>query len=255
MKYSLIMFVLFISTFFQSISEIKQGVGAFASYSLNSYSTEFSKLPNIPNCCPNFTSGAGSGLSAGLYYEMPVSEKLSGQLRIGYYSLGGDLSETENEYIIYNEDLYQATIRHDLFIDLATISAGIYARYKIFEGLSVLAGANLGLPIVKTFSQKEVLVQPRYYGTFENGTRTRNVVDGDIEELSTILLFAEVGLNYDIPLNKRKSFYLSPEIFYSIGLNNVIPEDQWKISSLRIGLNFRYSTSFDFATPLQPQSD
>ena len=256
MKKILIGFCSFLMVIMMSYAQkdINQGLGVFASYNLNQYHSEFSQLPNVPNCCPQFTNGEGSGFGAGLYYEMPFTPRLSLQFRLAYLSLAGDFSEIEYEQIIYNDELTDANIRHDLNIDLSTLSLGLYFRYKFFEGLSFLGGINGGYPIQKGFSQQEVLVQPKDYGTFENGSRIRNVQEGDIEDITSLLILAEIGLSYDVPLNKRQSFYLVPEMFYSFGINDVISAEKWLVSSFRVGLSVRYSTSFDFATPLTPQN-
>lgn len=234
-------------------SDLYSGFGLFGSYNFNQYNTWFTELPNVPNCCKYFSSGDGSGLSAGIFYEIPIFDNFSAQIRLGIYSLDGRLSEIEKETIIINDHLQTAEIEHSLDISFSTVSLGIFGRYLILDKLSILGGINLGLPIQREYYQAETLIYPEDYGTFKNGSRIRNVSEGDIDKTNSILLFVDIGLSYDIPLNKRKSFYLSPEVFYSKSLNDVLIMDTWKISSFRIGLSFKYSTSFDFASPLEPE--
>jgi len=234
---------------------IKRGAGVYGSFNINMHETDFSQLPNVPNCCPRFSSGEGNGFSAGLFYELPLSDNLSGQLRLGFCSIKGDLSEIENEYIIYNDQLETAEIEHLLTADISALTFGLYSRFLVIEGLSLLAGVNAGFPMSKKYTQSETLVKPVNYGVFENGRRTRNESEGDIEGISSLFLFLDVGISYDIPLNKRKSLYMSPEIFYSFMLNDVLKDENWQINSIRIGLNFRYSIGYEFASPLKPETD
>lgn len=237
-----------------SRSDLYSGFGFFGSYNLNQYDTWFTELPSVPNCCPLFTSGEGSGLSAGIFYEMPLFDNFSAQFRFGFYSLDGKLSEIECGSIIVNDHLVNAEIEHSLDISFSTVSLGIFGKYLILDNLSILGGLNFGFPVQKKYYQAETLIYPEDYGTFENGSRIRNVSDGEIEKTTSLLLFVDFGLSYDIALNKRKSLYISPEVFYSKSLNDVLILDTWKINSFRIGFSFRYSTSFDFATPLVPEN-
>jgi hypothetical protein len=257
MKRSLMLLSAFfiLSYFAESQNEINEGLGAYGSFNLFMHETDFAQLPNVPNCCPRFLTGEGNGFSAGLYYEMPFTDKFSGQLRIGFTNIAGDLSEMENEYIIYNDELETAEIEHTLSADLGALTFGLYGRFLVFEGLALLGGVNAGLPMIKKYSQKETLVKPENYGVFENGTRTRNESEGDIDGISSIFMFAEVGISYDFELNKRRSFYLAPEVFYSFMLNDVLEEDKWQINSIRIGLTFRYSIGYELASPLKPERD
>jgi len=257
MKKSLFLLLAFvlITSNTEAQSGIYQGIGVYGSYNLFMHETDFAQLPNVPNCCPRFLSGEGNGFSAGLYYELPFTNRFSGQLRAGFISINGDLSEMEDEYIIYNDELETAEIEHIVSANLGAMSIGLYGRFLVIEGLSLLGGVNAGLPMIKKYSQKETLVKPENYGVFENGTRTRNESEGDIEGISSVFMFAEVGLSYDFQLNKRRSFYLAPEIFYSFMLNDVLEEDKWQINSFRFGLTFRYSIGYEFASPLKPERD
>jgi hypothetical protein len=251
----LVIIVFMLPVLCSSQSRINDGVGAYGSFNYNMHETDFSQLPNVPNCCPQFSSGNGSGFSVGVFYELPFLDNFSGQLRAGFSMLSGELSEIENELIIYNDQLETAEIEHLLTADFSLITFGLYGRFLVFDGLSIIGGFNAGLPIAKKYSQKESLVKPVNYGVFENGTRTRNVSEGDIEGVSPVFLLLDIGLSYDIPLNKRNSMFLSPEIFYSVMINDVLENDKWRINSLKIGLSLRYSLSYEFASPLKPESD
>ncbi len=257
MKNSVIILVAIIAANLSIFAQntIYEGVGIFGSYNYNMHETAFSQLPNVPNCCPEFSSGTGNGFSIGLFYEIPLFDDLSGQIRTAFNSLNGNLSQIENEFIIYNDELETADIEHILNTEISTISLALYGRYLIFDKLSIIGGITSAIPVITKYSQKEVLVKPANYGVFENGTRTRNSSEGDIEGVSSFLLFVDFGISYDIPLNLKRSFYLSPEILYSLCLTDILEEEKWKINSFRIGLSFRYSFSYELASPLAPERD
>lgn len=226
--------------------------GVFSDINLNSYTTDFKELPGVPNCCPQFQNGNGIGYSFGLLYRQPVYTNIDVSLRLGYFSLNGKLSANEYEYIII-DTLKIAEIEHSLTGELGLLGIEPAIYFRLYENFFIFLGTNIGILLPKKFEQKEELIEPANYGTFENGLRTRNEQAGTIQKTSTVLMFLSAGFSYDIPLNSRRTLYLAPEVIFSFGLNSVLQDRTWKITFIRGGLSLKYSPKPALATPLIPE--
>jgi len=77
-------------------------IGAFVGFNLNNHNASFSKIDGFPNCCPQFSDGFGTGLSLGLLFNYPFSNKLNIETRFGIYNLNGELNK---EQIIGNTEI------------------------------------------------------------------------------------------------------------------------------------------------------
>ena len=49
------------------------------------------------------------------------------------------------------------------------------------------------------------------------------------------------GFAYDLPMNTDRTFIITPEISYSLGLNDIVDSTNWKANSLSFGLSLAYS--------------
>ena len=64
--------------------------------------------------------------------------------------------------------------------------------------------------------------------------RVRNDTSGDIPKANTYKSSLILGVSYDLPLNKKYSLFLTPDISYSFGLTPVINNYLWCVNILRI---------------------
>ncbi len=222
--------------------------GIYGHYALNSHSADFQSLPTLPCCSPIFNSGKGSGIDAGLLYQMPLSPSWLLSARLGFLQYNGVLSTDETRTFNTNGTAVSGFIRHELDAKLATLYAEILPGYRITNRLTVLGGVLIGPSLQHTFNQTEVLMQP----TDGSLTVSPNVGSGDIPEAASLHLALSVGVSYDIPLGHGSMWFLSPELFYSIGTLNVVNSQSWKVNSLRLGLALKYQPS-DLQLPTAPE--
>ena len=222
--------------------------GFFADFNINTHSPDFQTLPNVPNCCPQFSEGDGSGFSFGLFYEIPFSSALSLKLRAGYFDHSGEITgEEENIKVLLNpytpqEAVVDGEIKHTIDAGLASFGLEPLLSYKIAGGLSVNAGFQASFLMKKTYEQEEAIEKPKGQVAYLDGNDKHLAMEGDIEETSGLLLGALAGLSYELPLNSKNTIYLVPEFLYYIGLSDIISQDNssWKVNSLRAGLGFKY---------------
>ncbi|MGA2297522.1 MAG: OmpA family protein, partial [FCB group bacterium] len=76
--------------------------------------------------------------------------------------------------------------------------------------------------------------------TFENDSLVRLQRSGDLPNVNKLSFGVVGGLSYDIPLNSKYTWFLTPEAYYLYELNNVTKNQNWKISSLKLGLALKY---------------
>ncbi|MGA2297622.1 MAG: OmpA family protein, partial [FCB group bacterium] len=65
----------------------------------------------------------------------------------------------------------------------------------------------------------------------------------DIPKASGLIVSAIVGLGYELPMNKEKSFLLIPEISFCYGISPFVNGLKWTANSFNIGLSIAYSTA------------
>lgn len=221
--------------------------GAFGGLNLNMHSADFDKLPGYPNCCPKFTGGTGTGFDIGGLFEYPLQSKLNLTARVGFNSLGADL--TEKQIIGYTElvsstppfgttGVVDAESEYliESFLQSIYIEPGV--DYNIASGLLLSAGFRLGFPIEGTFNQSETLVTPNDVIFKNEQSRVRNTSEGDeIPGLPGALFHLYFGLGYQFPIGPKS--YIVPELRYYQALNKISSES-WYASNLKLGVAIKF---------------
>lgn len=247
---------LFVSSFSSAKDEDRSPflfLGGYAGYNYNIHSADFSKLPGVENCCPNYTYAYGSGFSVGLLGEYPLNAALKLGLRLGYSSIGGEFKE--NEFIGFTEirdlanpaesRIVRAYADHYLTSKLSVALLEPNISFMFFKDFYTTAGLRFGFMTSAVFDQKEKLTDPQNAVFKETGAVLRNTRSGlDIPEKNSFQIFGLLGVGYNLPIGK--DMYLSPEIRYSIPFMNVSSVN-WKAGSLFFGAAIKL--------PLYPSSD
>lgn len=224
----------------QDTSFFKLRYGGFFSYGLNLHNGNFNQLPGVPNCCNNFNSGTGLGLTLGALVEYPFTYDIFAQGRLGFNTLSGVFREKEATNIIVDGVSVPGIFEHELESSISNIEIQILATYRAVSELYFNGGLKVGYILAKSFNQSEILIEPKDRGTFLDGTRIRNQYSGDIPEANNTFLGLTLGAHYSLPLNKRKSYYLQPEIYYSYYPTKVVKDLSWNIQTLRAGISVKY---------------
>ncbi len=212
--------------------------GIYGNFNLNMYSADFRNFPGVPSCCPMYQDGGGTGVSAGVLYQLPLGTSMRIAFRAGYNSRSGLLSRTENTTVAGN---IPGTFEHTVDAKLADIGLEPLFQYNIVSKLWLNVGPRIAFVTTKTFSQKEAIISPSN-GVFPNGSSTRNELSNvAISDASSLFVALLAGVSYDLPLNNKGTMVLAPEVFYSLGITPVVSGLQWNTNSLRVGLALTYS--------------
>jgi outer membrane protein OmpA-like peptidoglycan-associated protein len=222
----------------------KPRFGLFGNYAMPLHSAAFQRLPDVANCCPEFTGGTGSGFAAGLSYITSFDPTLDLSIRLGYMAHSAQFEVLETQPAMLTTGPTSATIAHELDPSFSMILIEPLLGYNVTGGLRALGGITGGLVLNRTFEQRERLVSPANasFATANNipAQRTRNERSGDIPDASSIALGVTIGARYDLAMNSDKSILLSPEILFTYNPLTVVSGLSWNTHMLRAGLSVSF---------------
>lgn len=224
--------------------DVKIGLFGHAGYNL--HSATFDSLPTIPCCSPGFDGGGGFGWDLGLMARLPFSSNWFGDVRLGYMTLDGTLTTDEARTVNLNGEAVPGTIRHTMDASLPSLRLDLLVGLNVTSRFKLMLGPTLAYMLSGEVTQKEELIEPTV-GTFENGGRERLVATADIPELASLVPMITLGASYDIPLDEREQWTLSPEILLSYGISDITSAVPWSVSPLRAGVNLLYAFIDDTA--------
>ncbi len=248
--YILIFLLTFNVVAFSSTDSLRSSYGGFANLMLNLHDADFSRIPDCPSCSPGFRSGIGVGATFGLLYEYPISKLYSLGARLSYQNISGLLTATEPTTIIVNSQAVAGEFEHTIDAKLSTIGFEPYLLISPFDKISFSVAVHIGSLMSKSYSQKEEITKPTNSGTFldadgnDSFSRTRNEFSGDLEKAASLFIAPVLGVSYKVPLNKTASLNAFPEIFYQLGVTNIVDDplvSQWTVNSLRAGISIKYA--------------
>jgi len=221
--------------------ELKPKYGIFSNFNLNFHDAAFRGLPGVPSCCPEYSNAFGTGYSFGALIDYPINNDLQVNLRLGYASYSAGFSNNETiDNIIVNGIGRQGTIEHLLDVSIGNIGIEPTASYRVTNSLYLRAGLRLSLITGTYYDQIEKIVDPPDRGTFADGRSFRNKSDGDINNALSFQEGLIFGSSYELPINKQKSLFLVPEIYYTYLFTPVISDYDWTIHSVSFGLAVKY---------------
>jgi outer membrane protein OmpA-like peptidoglycan-associated protein len=210
----------------------------------NLYSSSFNKFENSYDCGV-FKSGKGIGFSAGLTLERKLSEDLSLGIgsnylnRSGVFTLDSKIPARE----ITATNLSWITTENRLQTNLTFIEFFPELRYNLLDELingplRISGTFRLGIPIVHTFNQKEVILSPKNAKFISSGSNERFITEGIINKINPIHFGISIGI--ENLLKVSESNYFSQQIIFDYNLNKVTSDVDWNLYSIRLDLGFRF---------------
>ncbi len=219
--------------------------GVWLHYNINFHRADYlAQEIKVESCCDGFENANGSGFSFGLLYEMPLVTDLLLGIRAGYFMNGAKLVAKEpitSGLYDYDHDTWiDGLFEHSLDLTINQIALEPMVNYRFWDQLAIHGGFHFSFAnLSKEYSHKEKILKPAT-GVFETGTRERLLSKGDIQDISGIGFGLIAGLSYEFALDRNKNFLLAPEIFYHYSLTTQVPDVNWNIDNLRMGLAFKY---------------
>lgn len=228
----------------QQSERLTMFVGGYIGAHGNLHLAQFGELPGVPNCCTSFGTTFSLGLAGGASLDIPLSETLELQNRLGYAGLGAMLQSSQNignepvltDGPIPTEERRAIVVDHTLDAGLAMVALEPSIAYRAGPSLWLSAGVRAGFLIQKTFAQRETLVQPEGY-TFTNGSAVRNAVEGDIPSANALQLHGSLGVGYEFAL--RSGALVRPEVRAYVPALAITSVD-WSVLAIQAGVSVRF---------------
>jgi hypothetical protein len=226
-------------------------VGLHGGYGIASHSASFTALPNVPDCCPEYTGGSGGGLIMGVDVGLPVAPKIDVTLRLGYQSFGGTMTTDEPIAVRVNNDARQTALRHTLETTVNTIIIEPGIEYRI-DNLGLMGGIRLGLASSGTYSTQEAFADPTIPWTYQGGASTYLPSSGSLTNVAGMQLGLMLGVRYHLTI--ASALQIVPEVSYAPALSGNVQDIDWTTSAIRFGVGISYQlTRFTrLGTPILP---
>ncbi len=216
-------------------------IGVWGHMGFTAHRADFGTLPGIPGCCPAYTQGSGRGPTLGALVSLPIASDLTLLLRASWVDHGGELTASEPFMAAVDGVAVPGRVDHLLTLRASSIALETTVGLHVWRGLRLHAGFSAGVPVRGSFDQREVLVEPVGIGTFENGSRTRNIIsDAGIPDMAGIGLALLVAAEYALPMNARGSLWLVPELVYARALTPMVSGLALHADAVRVGVSLRF---------------
>lgn len=199
-------------------------------------------LEELNYCCPNFLEGSGFGWEIGLYAEFPINKYFAISLRPSIRDLSGTLEFNERlDRVNVNGVPQIGESKHTLETRLLSGGTSLFIDYEPIYLLSISTGLRAATIFTNDFDYVERVTKPSNAIFREEGRKTRNPQSGEFEDISPFLLSLEFSIAYSIPLDETHNNFLTPEIYYSKMLSNVLTDSEWKIDFFAFGISYRFN--------------
>ncbi len=219
--------------------------GVFAHYAHNIHSADFQRMVGTLSCCSSFTGGSAGGAHLGLLSEFPLSETQLLVFRLDYLKHAFSMLTPEPTRIIVGSSVQDGVFDHHLEGSFTSLGLEPFLAWRVESSWTLNLGARVAYTTTSSYEQWEQLSQPSGIGTFMNADgsdsrrRRRNEFSGAITKLN-VQWAAVAGISYELPLNRKKSWLLSPELMYHFALNNVSSDLEWSAYALTLGVALKY---------------
>ena len=226
----------------QDSTQLQPRIRLFGAYNMFRHSPDFTHLPEVPTCCSRFTSPSdGVGFNVGLAYELPLPYRLFLGLKASLLAFDARFEAFENILVQDGPNFVIGNTKHSLDADFLNLKIESYLRMYIIDGFSVTAGGFVAPFLSKKYTQQQSIVEPNSAVFTDSGINVRNRKSGDIPGAMGVWSGLNFGFAYDLPVNKDRTLIITPDVSYSIGLNNIADSTDWKANSLSFGLSLAYS--------------
>lgn len=237
--------------------QAQYAVGGGMRAELNFHTGGFRSLaPDIPSCCPGFSSTTGFGWGIMATYDgLRLAPRLRLLLEGGYQRHEASFVEQEPTTVATPDGGSAAgTFEYELRTRLELLTTHLLLGYAPIEELpqwQLRLGMQARWTLATSFSQRERLVEPPYGHFSDTGTRIRNEYSGRIPNSAPLTLALGIGTRYLLPLAPRQRLALQPCLMGWFALTRLVRGIPWRTHALEFSLSLVYAP-FELPSPLQP---
>lgn len=202
----------------------------------------FTSIPGIPSPSSlTFSPQSGStrpwlsiGADVPLVNEWRIGARLGGQSQRLVYSA------TERVPIATETGgIYQATLQHDLIVNVTTLVIEPLIRYTPRSWLAFTASVPLLIPSSSNYVQTQRFTDPSGL-SFVDGSVEQTTGRGTTPNLASIVPCLAIGAEGLLSLTRKEDLFLTPQIGYSLMLGTFNNDGALRTQSVSLGIGFRY---------------
>ncbi len=218
--------------------ELKPRLGVYFHPGLSIHFAKIKGLPNIPSCCPEYTTTLGSSYEPGITLNYPINYNWLVNSRVSYGFSNVDFTSIEDGIAVNVDGVtVQGESTHNLMTDFSFLNLDFNAMYTLDGKINFMFGPRLAFIMNAKYEQNEILTKPFDRGVFiPEYSRKRNEFAGEIDNKAIMLFGLNFGASYRLPLTKNGSLFLVPEFFYHLNFNNIVSDSTWAMHNINLGL-------------------
>lgn len=192
---------------------------------------------------PSFTRGPGFPNPEGhILLEIPIASNMMFAPRVQYSDRSILADNGQGGFFtgasIPNNTTGKTPDASRLALSYSTIDADLLFKYS-FNNFHIMVGPMFSTPIANSYA---------FSDRIEDATQANHPIPNP----SSFLAFADGGLGYDIPINAKKTIWLTPEAFFSYPLTNFTSDkvaDELYITTVRGGASLKFNLGGEEAAP------
>ncbi len=189
--------------------------GVWGDYYMNFHYPKLNHIEGITAQPADFSSLPWLGYAGGVVFEYPLLNDFLISFKLGHYAKNGIVVlESASDQTIYS------------YLNIVGLEPTF--KYRLFDEFYFNFGYTIG-----------VLYDAKY--KLDLGYKGIDLIDGEFNNAYPLYADIAAGFGYDIFFNDRRTFLITPEVSYSVGLTDVSEDGYWKVNSFRAGLSFKYS--------------
>ncbi len=195
----------------------------------------------LPPGTPAFS--ADGGFEAGIQAQASIPLSQTWQLRlacgISHFS-GSLLSAEQTNFSIDGVDT-PGTINHSLDASLNSLLLAPSIQWRLASRLWLSAGPTVGFVLSSDYELAQTIVSPPGQVFELSGSNSVITGSGSLPGVHSVIPALNIGLIYDLPLDREASMLLRPELRYRQPFTTLAADIDWSVSSLSVGLAFEFS--------------
>lgn len=244
-RLSLLIFVVsFICSLSVAVAErdsIASTIKPYYEYMLIHHEPRFNKIPDLEYCCTGKTDiNNGTGWGVGIKYELALPSSIYLGLKAGINKYNAIMGVNEWTKVRVGDAAEDMLIRHHTIFDFTNLMINPYLKLNLFYNVSIFAGGYAAPYLSKKYEIYEEILKPETKVFEDTKTNIRNHKIDDYKGEKGIWGGMNFGIAYNLYLFEDQ-VYISPEISYNLGLNNVIKGLDWELNSLNFGVNLGFN--------------
>lgn len=233
------------------------GLRVNAGLSANTHSGSVSTTAPLIDC-GELTSGFGIGPVVSLGLELPFSQKIGLGIELGLVDRSGSFSRT-NTYLMRDPGTGQdVTLSTDLvfaprvnYIEFAPSVIIPLLGTMQHRRLGIALAPRVGLPIAKSFEQRETVISPDNAVFIVDGVRTQERIlsTGQLLSPSTMIVGASASIESFIQISDRLA--LVPRVSADMIFTSLVADATWNTFGIRGEIGVRLSAGKTIQPPVE----